>query len=132
MPIKVAISSADGKTVHQHFGQTTQFVVCEIDGRSVRFLEVRPNRPPCGSAAEAGEGGHDENSMGRTVALIADCRAVISAQVGVGAVVRLAERGIQAFVIPDFIESALGRLIDSGALDEPVQPKKRWLEDVRP
>jgi len=131
MPVKVAISSADGKTVHQHFGQTTQFVVCEIDGRSVRFLEVRPNRPPCGTADDDGERGHDEDNMSRTVALIADCRAVISAQIGPGAVARLAERDIQAFVIPDFIESALERLIDSGALNKPVLPRKRWLENAR-
>jgi hypothetical protein len=39
----------------------------------------------------------------------------------------LAERGIQAFVIPDFIDQALTRLLDSGALNEPVRAHKRWL-----
>ncbi|MDR3435077.1 NifB/NifX family molybdenum-iron cluster-binding protein [Telmatospirillum sp.] len=127
MTVKVAISSADGKTVHQHFGQTTQFIICEIDGVTVRFLEKRENRPPCGTANEDGEVGHDEDRMARTIELIADCRVVVSAQIGQGAVARLAERGIQAFVIPDFIDRALTRLVQSGALEEPVRPHKRWL-----
>jgi len=119
--IKVALSSENGKTVHQHFGQTTQFVA------GAHFLEVRRNLPSCGTANEDGEIGHNEDRMGRTVALVADCRAVVSAQIGQGAVARLAERGIQAFVIPDFIDQALTRLVNSGALDEPVRPNKRWL-----
>jgi len=123
MPIRVAISSADGKVVHQHFGRTTQFVICEIEQGEARFVEVRPNHPACG-----GEEGHDEDRMGRTVDLVSDCRAVLCAQIGGGAVARLAERGIQAFVIPDFIESALRRLIASGALDQPARPGKRWLD----
>jgi predicted Fe-Mo cluster-binding NifX family protein len=125
--VKVALSSENGKTVHQHFGQTTQFVICEIDDSGAHFLEVRRNLPPCGTANEDGEIGHNEDRMGRTVALVADCRAVVSAQIGQGAVVRLAERGIQAFVIPDFIDQALTRLLDSGALNEPVRAHKRWL-----
>ena len=127
MSIKVAVSSEDGKTVHQHFGQTTQFVVCEIDGTTVRFVETRRNRPPCGTALEDGETGHDENRMGQTIELIADCRAVVSAQIGRGAVAHLAERGIQAFVIPDFIDLALKRLVESGALTKPPRYVKRWL-----
>lgn len=127
MSIKVALSSEDGKTVHQHFGRTTQFVICEIGDDGPRFLELRRNLPPCGTADDDDDNGHDETRMDRTVALVADCRAVICAQIGRGAVVRLAERGIQAFVIPDFISSALTRLIASGALDEPVRLNKRWL-----
>jgi predicted Fe-Mo cluster-binding NifX family protein len=55
---------------------------------------------------------------------------VVVAQVGPGAVRRLAERGIQAFMIPDFIDSALRRLIDSGALSKPAPSgpaTRRWL-----
>mgnify|MGYP001809847958 CR=1 FL=1 len=125
MPVKVAISSADGKTVHQHFGRTTQFIICEIDQGQGRFVEVRSNQPACGGGEEDG---HDEDRIGRSVELVADCRAVLCAQIGGGAVARLAERGIQAFVIPDFIESALERLIASNVLDQPVRPSKRWLE----
>jgi predicted Fe-Mo cluster-binding NifX family protein len=116
-PIRIAISSADGKTVHQHFGRTTQFVVCEIEGRQVRYLERRSNQPACGTAVEEGEG-HDEDRMEQTIGLVADCRAVVSAQIGYGAIQRLAARGIQAYVIPDFIDSALQRLIRSGALED--------------
>lgn len=127
MSLRVAVSSADGKTVHQHFGQTTQFIVCEIDEDRIDVLERRANSPACGTAGEDDETGHDHDRMERTIALVADCRAVISAQIGAAAAKRLSERGIQAFIIPDFVDSALARLIRSGALFEPVRPNKRWL-----
>ncbi len=127
MSVKVAVSSADGKTVHQHFGQTTQFIVCEIDDSDIRFIERRENRPACGGVTEDGETGHNEDRMQQTIDLVADCRATVSAQIGTAAAARLAERGIQAFIIPDFIDSALQRLVKSGALAEPVRPSKRWL-----
>lgn len=129
-PLKVAIASEDGKVVHQHFGRAKRFVICEINNDAYRFLEVRDNRPACGTASDDDEGGHDEDRMAQTIALIADCHAVVVAQVGRGAVQRLAERGIQAFMIPDFIDSALRRLIASGALnkaDESGRVTRRWL-----
>lgn len=127
MSLRVAVSSADGKTVHQHFGQTTQFIVCEIDEDRIDVLERRANSPACGTSGAGDETGHDQDRMERTIALVADCRAVISAQIGAAAAKRLSEQGIQAFIIPDFVDSALARLVRSGALFEPVRPNKRWL-----
>ena len=121
---RVAVSSADGKTVHQHFGRTTQFLIFEVAGVGVRFLERRENLPPCGTSAEE-DGGHDEDRMSQTIDVVADCHAVVAAQIGYGAVQRLAVRNIQAYIIPDFIDSALKRLAGSGALNIPLRATER-------
>jgi predicted Fe-Mo cluster-binding NifX family protein len=129
--MKVAVASQDGRVVHQHFGRATQFLIYEIEGTECRLIEIRKNQPPCGSASEDGEVGHAENPMQRSVELLGDCRAVIVAQIGPGAVEKLSNRGIHAFVIPDFIDAALRRLIASGRLAEPVVPGEnrfKWLE----
>jgi predicted Fe-Mo cluster-binding NifX family protein len=65
------------------------------------------------------------------VALLTDCNAVVVARIGQGAVQQLSNRGIQAFVIPDFIDSALRRLKASGRLAELVAPGEdqfKWLK----
>ena len=111
MAIKVAVASQNGTMVHQHFGRATQFLIYEIDGTEFRLLEARPNQPPCGTATEDGDSGHAPDAMQVTVQLVSDCRAVVIAQIGPGAVEKLSARGVLAFVIPDFIESALRRLI---------------------
>ena len=122
MAVRVAVASEDEETIHQHFGRTTQFLIYEIDGTSVRFVEARDNRPPC-NGGSAGDGTpHDEDRMGRTIDVVADCRAVLVARIGPGAAQRLAERGISAFVAPNFIDAALRRLISSGALQSAATP----------
>ena len=120
MAVLVALASEDEETIHQHFGRTTQFLIYEIDGTSFRFVEARDNRPPCNSGSAGAGAPHDEDRMGQTIDLVADCRAVLVARIGPRAVQRLAERGIGAFEAPNFIDPALRRLIASGALHETV------------
>ena len=129
--MKVAVASQNERIVHQHFGRATQFLIYEIEGADCRLIEIRKNQPPCGAASEDGEVDHAEDPMRRAVELLGDCRAVVVAQIGPGAVEKLSNHGIHAFVIPDFIDSALRRLIASGRLAEPVAPgdgRFKWLE----
>ncbi len=129
--MKVAIASQNARVVHQHFGRATQFLIYEIKENGYQLVETRKNQPPCGSAFEDGQDGHSEDPMEKAVELVADCRAVVVAQIGRGAVERLSNRGVHAYVIPDFIDSALRRLIASGRLAEPIEPDNtdfRWLE----
>ena len=129
--MKVAIASQNGIVVHQHFGRATQFLVYDIQGTEFRLVEARHNQPSCGTATEDGVPSHAVDPMSRTIDLVRDCRAVVVAQIGPGAVEKLSRQGILAFVIPDFIESALKRLIASGRLHETVTPGEtrfRWLE----
>jgi nitrogen fixation protein NifX len=128
--MKVAVASQDGTVVDQHFGHATQFLIYETEAEGCRLVEIRKNHPPCGTATDGEEAGHSEDRMQNSVDLLSDCRAVIVAQIGHAAVARLSDRGIHAFVIPDFIDSALRRLKASGRLDELVTPGEgqfKWL-----
>jgi predicted Fe-Mo cluster-binding NifX family protein len=129
--MKVAVASENKLVVHQHFGRATQFLVYEIEDAECRLVEIRKNQPPCGTAQQDGELGHSEDSMQKTVDLLADCQAVVVARIGPAAVEKLSRCGIQAFVIPDFIDSAMKRLMASGRLAESVAPDEnrfKWLK----
>lgn len=128
--MKVAVASQNGAVVHQHFGRATQFLIYEIEGAEFRLIESRPNQPPCGTTPPDAEPGHAPDPMRKAIELVGDCRAVVVAQIGPGAVEKLSHRGVLAFVIPGFIDSALQRLIASGQLNESVNPGERnfrWL-----
>lgn len=105
MSYKVAVASSDGKFVNRHFGHSKQFLIFNIDGKKFKFLELRENLPPC-----AGQEHHDDR-LAKTVDMVSDCRAVLASQIGPGAAEFLLSRGIQPYVLPDFIEDALIRLI---------------------
>lgn len=103
--IKVAVASSDGRFINQHFGRAKQFLVFTIRDDCFEFLEVRANVPPCDDHE------HDDDRLKKAVDLISDCQMVLVSQIGPGAAQTLLARGIQPYVIPDFIEDALNRLI---------------------
>jgi len=103
---KVAVASSDGKFVNQHFGRASQFLIFEIkDDGGYEFLTLRKNIPPCNSGES-----HDD-LLNKTLDLISDCRAVLVSRVGTGAAEALVLRGIQPYVIPNFIEDVLKQLV---------------------
>jgi len=110
MTVKVAVASSDGKYVNQHFGRARQFLVFEVRDDGFEFLELRDNVPPC-SGQE-----HNDDLLDKAVNLVADCKAVLISQIGPGAVEALALKGVRSFVLPDFIEDAIKKLILSGKL----------------
>lgn len=118
--IRVAVASEDGVVIQQHFGRASRFLIYEIVGAEFRRVEIRENQPACGTG-ESEDGQHAEDPMRRSVELVADCRAVLAARIGPGAVGKLAERGVLAFVIPGFIDDSLKRLIASGQLQDVPQ-----------
>ncbi len=105
MTIKVAVASSDGKYISQHFGRTKQFLVFKIKDDNYEFYELRKNIPPCNGQD------HQEDLMLNTVELLSDCQAIVVSQIGPGAIDALVLKGIKAYVIPDFIDVALKRLI---------------------
>lgn len=105
MSYKVAVASSDGKFINRHFGHSKEFLIFNVDGENFQFLEHRENAPPC-----TGQEHHDDR-LARSVDLLSDCRVVLASQIGPGAAKFLLSRGIQPYVLPDFIEDALKRLI---------------------
>jgi len=117
--MRIGVASEDGERVDQHFGRARRFAIYQLDANGFRLIETRDNRPSCACASDEpddGESGHDGLRMGKTIDMIADCDAVIVAQVGEAAIRRLAGRGIRALMIRDSIDAALKRIIDAGGI----------------
>ncbi|MDP4145104.1 MAG: NifB/NifX family molybdenum-iron cluster-binding protein [Bacillota bacterium] len=105
MAYKVAVASSDGKVINQHFGRATKFLIFEVNDSKYKFVEQRDSAPFCNN------GEHDDSKLLSSVEALADCRAVLVAQIGQGAVVALNEKDIDAFNIHDLIEEALENLV---------------------
>ena len=111
--MRIAIASADGKTVHQHFGHATHFQIYEVMAGQAALVTIRENAPSCGP--EERPAAHQ-----RTLDLIADCEAVVVACVGPHALRLMEARGIACFESEDLITNVLAELArrsDSKALD---------------
>lgn len=110
MASRVAVASSDGKFVNQHFGHARQFYIFEIEDGHFQYVETRSTDPLCGDQE------HSEDRLTGIVRLLDDCRAVLVAKIGPGALSKLQAQGVQAYVTPNFIDDALYALISSNKL----------------
>jgi predicted Fe-Mo cluster-binding NifX family protein len=111
MAERIAVASRDNVVVHQHFGRTTHFQIYDLTDSGFTFVETRENTPSCGASQENGAESHE-----KVVELLSDCKAVLVAKIGPGAVEVLNAHNLKAFVAPESIESALAKLVKSGWL----------------
>ncbi|OPY88432.1 MAG: FeMo cofactor biosynthesis protein NifB [Syntrophaceae bacterium PtaU1.Bin231] len=107
MTMRVAVASRDNVTVHQHFGRATHFQIYDLEGDGFRFVETRENTPSC----HPNTWEQEENSHGRVVRLLADCRIVLVARIGPGARDVLLANGLKVYELPMYIDDALRKLI---------------------
>ena len=115
--VRVAIGTASGARVSEHFGQATRFEIWEVTPSGSRFLETRNNRPACGAGCGAGsEDVRADEVMDASVALVSDCRAVVVSRLGECAINRLTKLGILAFETDDRVDDTLRQLSAFGAL----------------
>jgi predicted Fe-Mo cluster-binding NifX family protein len=112
MPFKVAVASSDRKSIDQHFGQASHFLIFKIkESQEFEFIEVRKNIPPYENPNLLED--HD-NAIERSVNLISDCDVVLASQIGPGAVKILLSCQIQPYGVPNLlIENALKKLTSS-------------------
>jgi len=110
MSYRVAVASSDGKFVNQHFGHAEQFLIYEIAEGNCKYVETRSTVPLCNDQE------HSDDRLTGIVKLISDCRVVLVAKIGPGALSGLQSQGIQAQVTPNFIDDALHALIASNKL----------------
>jgi nitrogen fixation protein NifX len=105
MAFRVAVASSDGKVVNQHFGHAEQFIIFDVrDENNYSLVELRKVNPPCSS------GEHDPYGLEKAVDMISDCNYVLCCQIGKGAEIILAEKGISAFIIGNYVETGIQRL----------------------
>lgn len=107
MDIKIAVASSDGLTVDTHFGRAGVFRIYRLQGGELRLSETRRVVPPCEGQV------HDVDALVRTAKALADCRCVVAAQIGPGAIDALIDNRIMAFALPGPIEAALETLVQS-------------------
>jgi len=107
MGYKVAVASSDGKVVNTHFGRASSFLIFEqLEDESYELIERRQVTPVCQ--------GHDhgDDDLQNLLHTLSDCQGVLVSRIGVEADLALRCQGQQAYIITDFIPSALRTLTE--------------------
>lgn len=116
--LRVAVASRDGKTVHQHFGRATHFLVFDVTPGRAELVDRRENVPAC----TGGDGTGTHDLMDDTLALLEDCGAVICVRIGPGAIERAERQGLRPYLSHEPIVEALAKL-DAGELTAAADAK---------
>ena len=112
--VRVAIATRTGGRVSEHFGHATRFEIWEVSPKGgTRLVERRINRPSCGVGSDRAD-----ELMDVSVAAVADCRALVVAQIGECALTRLGKLGILAFETEDPVDETVRQLSGYAALFE--------------
>ena len=101
MDVKVAVASSDGNSVNDHFGRVRSFHIYRLRDTEIELLEVRENIPACFGHE------HSDSALEQAVRGISDCRGVVAAQIGPGAIDALIRYRIMAFTMSGPIAEAL-------------------------
>lgn len=133
--MKIAFITDDGKTISQHFGRASQYLVVELeDGKET----AREMREKLGHAHFAGQGqhehehGHENHGAGhgqdahshqkhaRMAEAIADCEILVCRGMGTGAYQSMQTQGIRP-VVTDItaIDDALAAYLAGNLADHP-------------
>ncbi len=115
--MKIAVASADGVSISQHFGRSRCFIVFEIADGKIAGREVRDNTYTAHAKGECKDGKHHHDqphSHATIVAALHDCAVVLCGGMGWRAADELRANGIQALVIgrPTMPEHAVQGFLD--------------------
>ncbi|MEW5837817.1 MAG: nitrogenase cofactor biosynthesis protein NifB [Pseudomonadota bacterium] len=78
-PVKMAVATAGGGVVNQHFGHAKEFLVYEASAQGVRFLSHRKTDLYCEGGSSCGDG---ESVLGRTIKALEGCEVVLCSKIG--------------------------------------------------
>lgn len=101
---KVAVTSKKGKLVDQHFGQTTDFMIFEVNGQDYKFLETRSTKKYCDKSDDSNDECHGKINA---IEAISDCDFVLSMKIGLEAQKKLHGLGIDCIEYYYTIEKGL-------------------------
>lgn len=105
MDVKVAIASSDGQAVNEHFGRARSFRIYRLYDGGHEYLEKRECGPVCSGQS------HNNEALAKTARALSDCRGVVAARIGAGAIDALMLNRIMAFTLPGSVEEAIGVLV---------------------
>ena len=100
--MKIAVASADGVSVSQHFGRSPCFIVFDVADGKVASREVRDNTYTAHAKGECKEGEHHHDqphSHADIVAALRDCQVVLCGGMGWRAAEELQANGIQPVMV---------------------------------
>lgn len=105
MDVKIAIASNDGRNVDEHFGRARSFRIYRLHDEGHEFVEIREIEAVCSGQ------NHNDDALNRTAKALSDCRGVVAAQIGAGAIDALLMYRIMAFTLPGQISEAIEVLV---------------------
>lgn len=108
MSWRIAITSADGVLINQHFGHARFFYIIDIDrDGSFAVVEKRETVPWCGYGAAEKDAEDGDSGIADS---IKDCVAVLTARIGPPARKKLELAGLSVFEEPAVIAGAVKKL----------------------
>jgi len=117
--MKIAIASDDGKTIASHFGRTRGFVVFEVEEKTVKNRDYRPNTFT-GHARGLEHAGHEIDRHGPILTALSDCTVVISHGMGRRIYDDLKGAGIRVFITDETeVQNALDSYQSGALIDKP-------------
>jgi len=101
---RIAAASTDGKTINEHFGKSSSFLIYEIGKEGWTYVEKRIVTPlNC-------ESEHTEESLVSTVEAFKDCTAIVVVKIGSPVKRAFEINGISVFEKTGSINDALSKL----------------------
>ena len=100
--MKIAVASADGVAISQHFGRSQCFIVFDVAQGKVIGREVRDNTYTAHAKGECKEGEHNHDqphSHADVIAAMKDCQVLLCGGMGMRAAEDLQASGIQPFIV---------------------------------
>lgn len=117
--MKIAIASAEGKTISSHFGKTKGFVIFEVEDKQVKSQEYRPNTFT-GHAMGLEGLGHEIDRHAPILKALSDCKVVISHGMGPRIYEDLKKVGIEVFITEQTdVQKALDLYLKGELVDKP-------------
>lgn len=95
--MKIAVATADGSTVSQHFGQCRGFIVFTVEegnitGRELKDVSITPhNEGVCSGQTQRGSG---------VAAMLDGCETLLCGGIGGGAAQAILQLGVKPMVLP--------------------------------
>jgi predicted Fe-Mo cluster-binding NifX family protein len=99
-----AVASKDGKEINQHFGHVERFLIYEVEGDQVQFVEERQVEKYCRFDPEHPMRSH---TLKDTADALVGCRAVVCSMIGEAPKIELERIGVEPVVGEGEITAAL-------------------------
>ena len=122
-PVLMAVATAGGGLINQHFGHAREFLIYEATSQDVRFVGHRKVDLYCSGGDTCGDA---ETALQKTIRTLSGCEAVLCSKIGYEPWGVLEEAGIAPNgehamePIEEAVAAVYRELAEQGALDEPA------------